>query len=303
MNAQNPFTWLGLAGLVGCGDPKSPFAGLPHAAEDSAAAAADLEDSDGDGWPATDDCNDNDNTIHPNADEQCNGIDDNCDGVIDDDLTQDWFTDADGDSYGGTLAAHACAGPDGTVAVDGDCDDTDPLVHPWSAHRMDGQDSDCDGRKDWNLSVFVAVDDAGELCINNEVLGDTGGWRDGVTYEIWLRSGWHTVGIHGWDTGLTITAAIAHLELSNGQMWTTDATWRYDPDPDQSGTGKVGWCTTGFNDTEWGTALDIGPIGDPSNPWGSAPSVFPDASPARWIWDHFPVNLNTQYLRYEFELP
>ena len=41
----------------------------------------------------------------------------------------------------------------------------------------------------------------------------------------------------------------------------------------------------GFDDSAWDYALDIGPIGDTSNPWGNAPSIFPSGSPAHWIWD------------------
>ena len=83
----------------------------------------------------------------------------------------------------------------------------------------------------------------------------------------------------------------------------TDGTWVYDPEPEQgeNAGGKAGWCGCGFDDSGWNSVLDIGPIG--TSPWGSAPSVFPGGSPARWVWDHFPVNLNTQYLRKEFLLP
>src|SRR4051794_20557115 len=40
-------------------------------------------DADGDGVPLKNDCNDHDPAIHPGAPEVCNGVDDNCDGKID----------------------------------------------------------------------------------------------------------------------------------------------------------------------------------------------------------------------------
>ena len=83
----------------------------------------------------------------------------------------------------------------------------------------------------------------------------------------------------------------------------SDATWRYDPNPTASDKTRLGWCEPFFDDQGWDLVLDIGPIGDPSNPWGNAPSSFPAGSSAHWIWDHFPVDLNTQYLRKEFVLP
>ena len=260
-------------------------------------------DMDGDGWEAAEDCNDHDQTVNPDALEDCNGVDDDCNGEIDDGVGENWFVDADGDSYGRAAIGQSCDPPDGAVSIGGDCADDDPDIHPGSTALFDGRDSDCDGLRDWSVIIFAAVDDAGDLCLDNEIIGPTGGWTTGAIYEGWLRTGTHTVGIHGWDTGRVITAAIAHLEISDGSLWVTDGTWRYDPDPDQGGIGKDGWCGTGFDDSSWDLAQDIGPIGDPSNPWGAAPSLFPDGSPAHWIWDHFPVDLNTQYLRTEFELP
>ena len=50
------------------------------------------------------DCDDQRDTVHPEAKETCNGRDDDCDEVIDDGVTVLLYTDADGDGYGDASA-------------------------------------------------------------------------------------------------------------------------------------------------------------------------------------------------------
>ncbi len=55
------------------------------------------------------DCNDADAAVNPGVPELCDGIEQDCDAVPDDGLTLTmWYTDADGDGYGGSGVA-ACA--------------------------------------------------------------------------------------------------------------------------------------------------------------------------------------------------
>ena len=98
------------------------------------------------------DCDDGEDDVSPDDPERCNGIDDNCDGVTDEDAALDatsWYTDGDGDGYGlaGT-ALTACDAPAGTVASDTDCDDADADVNPGEAELCDGADQDCDAVAD-----------------------------------------------------------------------------------------------------------------------------------------------------------
>ena len=48
------------------------------------------EDLDGDGYTADVDCDDTDPEVHPDAPERCNGLDDDCDEVVDDGLSAPW---------------------------------------------------------------------------------------------------------------------------------------------------------------------------------------------------------------------
>ncbi len=111
--------------------------------------SGDAIDADGDGWPVETDCDDSDPEISPSQPELCNGIDDNCDGLIDDETSLDapaWHPDLDGDGYGNAYdPLYACEEPDVALSEDNrDCDDSDPEVHPGALELCDGVDNDCD---------------------------------------------------------------------------------------------------------------------------------------------------------------
>jgi hypothetical protein len=109
-----------------------------------------------DGYASTtDDCNDADAAISPSAAEVCNGWDDDCDGLVDDEDTLDgesivWYTDGDGDGYGDPAGetATSCAGAAGMVADNTDCNDADATVSPGSDELCNSIDDDCDGEID-----------------------------------------------------------------------------------------------------------------------------------------------------------
>jgi hypothetical protein len=127
-------------------------------------------DSDGDGYgdpsvlaehcePETgwvdnaEDCDDSDAAVNPGAAELCNGIDDDCDGEIDEDDALDastWYADADSDGYGdaGDAGTLSCAAPSGQVGNAEDCDDSDGAINPSATELCDGVDNDCDGSTD-----------------------------------------------------------------------------------------------------------------------------------------------------------
>lgn len=87
-----------------------------------------IDDLDGDGSPADEDCDDEDSYSYPGADEYCDGVDNDCDEEIDEDPVDGstWYPDNDGDGYGNPDGAiQACDQPSGYVDNSSDCDDSD----------------------------------------------------------------------------------------------------------------------------------------------------------------------------------
>ena len=98
------------------------------------------------------DCNDGDDSVHPGADELCNGVDDDCvDGVDGPESVdaRDWYLDADRDTFGAeTQPTRACDAPPFTVDRSGDCDDGRANVSPDATEVCNSRDDDCDGTVD-----------------------------------------------------------------------------------------------------------------------------------------------------------
>ncbi|MCB9743499.1 MAG: putative metal-binding motif-containing protein [Alphaproteobacteria bacterium] len=107
-----------------------------------------LVDADGDGVPASEDCDDDNAGVYPGAVELCDGWDNNCDGAVDEGVTITAYADVDGDGYGDEeTATEVCALEAGQVGQGGDCDDSDAAYNPAAAEDdcSDPNDYNCDG--------------------------------------------------------------------------------------------------------------------------------------------------------------
>jgi predicted outer membrane repeat protein len=131
------------------------------------------EDYDQDGFSAAaGDCDDGNAAVHPDAEEVCDGVDNNCDSIrLPDEVDADydgWFVcTGDCDDANGAInpgQAEQCDGldnncddeipdnddgdSDGYTLCDGDCDDAVSQVNPGRPEICDGYDNDCDTNVD-----------------------------------------------------------------------------------------------------------------------------------------------------------
>ena len=123
----------------------------------------DCYDDDGDGATEEEgDCDDTDPTRGPTIPEACNGIDDNCDGEVD-------------EGFDGTAAAYPPNGTsdcvdddgDGFAEIEGDCDDLDAAIHSGRAEDCEDElDNDCDLAIDFedHDCVIQAENESGIIC-------------------------------------------------------------------------------------------------------------------------------------------
>ena len=115
------------------------------------------------------DCNDTSTLVHPDADEVCDGIDTNCDELIDNEPIDAlvYFDDNDGDGFG-DIATEVVLCPlsveeeIGTSFEAGDCDDEDVDVFPDNQEVCDEKDNNCDGLIDEGLTDIFYVDSDGD---------------------------------------------------------------------------------------------------------------------------------------------
>jgi len=144
---------LALLWSAGCGDKD-----VDSATFDSAPVEVDV---DGDGFLVDEDCDDSDEAVNPDADELCDGIDNDCDGDIDEDDAIDagtWYADDDEDGFGDAESSRtACEQPDEYVTDTTDCDDNDDDIHPAADEICDDEDNNCDGEINEDSAVDAPI--------------------------------------------------------------------------------------------------------------------------------------------------
>ncbi len=139
-----------------------------------------VRDLDGDGVPdetccngdvCGSDCDDARAGVNPLVPEVCNGIDDDCDGNVDEGVLVTYWVDVDRDGYGSDAVdadmVTACVRPDGFADRNDDCDDTTGAVNPGAVEVCDAdmRDEDCSGMPDDVPGGCECVDDESRDCM------------------------------------------------------------------------------------------------------------------------------------------
>ena len=149
------------------GEPATEPSGEPSgepATEPSGEPDPNDVDNDGDGFTENEgDCLDGNSQIYPGAVETCDLVDNNCDGLVDNDPEDGtpYFLDGDGDGFGagfgvGTTCSDA---PEGHALTATDCDDSNGEVNPDGTEVCaDGLDNNCDGLTDDGENWYADAD-------------------------------------------------------------------------------------------------------------------------------------------------
>lgn len=126
------------------------------------------------------DCDDANPDIHPGAGEICNGIDEDCDGIVDNNPVSGpiYYLDSDSDGWGNTsISIIACSPPAGYSINPGDCEDDNLFIHPFAAELCDNIDNDCDGMVDESpvdgLTYYIDNDNDGWGDFSNQITSCT----------------------------------------------------------------------------------------------------------------------------------
>jgi hypothetical protein len=121
----------------------------------------------GDGWVEVGgDCDDNPDTgadTYPDAPERCDGVDNDCDGTVDEEIQSLWYLDADGDGFGDPETEVENCDPDPEYVDNADdCNDTTAAAFPGAPEVCDEIDNDCDTEIDEDVTTTFYADADGD---------------------------------------------------------------------------------------------------------------------------------------------
>ncbi|MBM4386282.1 MAG: putative metal-binding motif-containing protein [Deltaproteobacteria bacterium] len=134
----------------------------------------------------TPDCDDTNGAVFPGAQEKCNGIDDDCNNVIDEEnalLCKPYYYDNDNDGYGVSSKFKCLCSPVGLYSTEGtgDCNDNDNAIYPLSEEKCNVVDDNCNGYTDEgdDIALCGVVDHGAAKCDGKcKIVSCEGTWNN-----------------------------------------------------------------------------------------------------------------------------
>ncbi len=160
----------------------------------------------------TGDCNDNNAAINPAVSEVCDGVDNNCNGSIDEGVLTTYYRDMDNDGFGNpSVTQMACSQPTGYVSNSTDCDDSDATAYPGGEEVCDSKDNDCNN----------VIDDIGGTTAGNWQNANVGGSNGSANFPPCnaLPNDVFTINATGFSTSSSDNIQAVYQELcGNGEI-------------------------------------------------------------------------------------
>jgi MYXO-CTERM domain-containing protein len=220
-------------------------------------------DYDGDDATTATDCNDNDASINPSATEVCDGVDQDCDGSIDNgfDVDGDFVTTCNGDCNDNNADVYPQA-PEYCDALDNDCDGTiDEGFDDDNDGYFDGSDAGCDStynQVDCNDGDGSVNPGASEACdgIDNDCDGtvDEGYDRDGDGYlnenDPGCEDTYPSSELDCDDNNFEVNPGAQEICNVGDDDCDGDVDEDFDVDTDGWFTGSVSACVSAYGDTD-----------------------------------------------------
>jgi hypothetical protein len=186
-------------------------------------------DSDGDGYSITADCNDGDASVHPGAVEACDGVDNNCDGSIDEGCN----VDTEGPVTSNVMAYPNPVAVNTPITLTAASDDSNSggSVISSAEYRIDG-----------GQYLPMQASDGSFDSTTEQV---------GATVPAFAGAGVHTVCVRVWDSlgnpGLEECVLLAVYDPNGGFVtgggWINSPAGAYAPDPLLTGKANFGFVS------------------------------------------------------------
>ncbi len=198
------------------------------------------------------DCNDANNAINPSAIESCNLIDDDCDFIVDEDVTYiTYYADVDLDGYGNALSSiSVCTGiiPAGYVINSTDCNDANANKFPGNIEVCNSTDDDCDVLIDEGVVIATATALGPTTFCNGSNVTLQAGAGTGYSFQ-WKKNG---VNISG-ATAITYVASktgnysvlVSVAGGCNATSTSISVTANKKPNPSITALGSLDICLAG----------------------------------------------------------